>query len=204
MKRARPKRTDGSVAKSGPVPAITPERLEYLERLALLGLTDREICYALDVKEKTFEQWKRVYPSIRDTLKRGRIEAVTKVGVALFRAATGWSHPDTHIIAVRGKVKKIPIIKHYPPSNAAMMFFLKNKTRHFEQPWTDIMKHEVTGKAGQNIQFDHHLDLSGLTTEELTLLNKLAPKLNVASKGIVEDIDFEDMNDKRRLDAAKD
>lgn len=160
-------------------PKYHPDMVEQVCNMAKLGLTEKQMADVLLISVKTLEDYKRKYPEFTDALNKGRIEADAKVAAALYHRAIGYSHPDVYITVQRGEVFKVPYTKHYAPDVGAMAFWLKNRTRGFDQPWVDALKHELTGKDGGPIDINKidKLDLSDVSTEELELLKQIAPKI---------------------------
>jgi hypothetical protein len=97
-----------------------------------LGLTDVEMCKFFAISKQTLNTYKKKYPDFLDSLKKGKEVADEKVVRALYRRATGYSHPDVHISNYQGTVTTTPIIKHYPPDVAACVYWLRNR-----QGWID-------------------------------------------------------------------
>lgn len=167
---SKPKKKLGRPSKN--LPDYYPKKVYSL---ALLGLTDKEIGDVLDIKEKTFQSWKRKYEALRVKLHEGRIGSLEKVADSLYHKAIGYSHPETKVFMYQGKIITKEVIKHYPPDTGAACFILKNKTRSLEEPWKDAHEHEVSGPGGKPLQLQHQeLDLTGLTDEQKELLFKVA------------------------------
>lgn len=143
-------------------------------RLALLGLTDKELARALGVGYNTLKIWKMKHPKFKAAIKNGKVPADAKVARALYQRATGYSHPDIHITVIHGEVIITPITKHYPPDTGAAIFWLKSR-----QGWREVQTHEHTGRDGKPIEVQSaSVDLSELTKEELLV----AKKMNMALK----------------------
>jgi hypothetical protein len=148
-------------------------------KLALLGTIDADIETAFGISNHTLTMWKRKYPEFADWLNRGKKEANADVVEALYKKAIGYSHPDIHIAVVNGQIKKVPITKHYPPDTSAIRFFLKNRTRDDENPWTEVLSHEHSGKNGAPISIKKEIDLSDFTDAELDLIMNAGLKIQV-------------------------
>ena len=132
--------------------------------LASLGLLEKEIAVAVDVHEHTINYWKRTKPEFLEALQKGKLQYTHRVEQALVESAVGYSHPDTHFAVIDGKVVQTPTIKHYPPNVTAQIFHLKNRDR---QRWQDV--HQIEGQ----VQHQHILDLTKLSTNELQILSKV-------------------------------
>jgi len=167
--------------KPGRKTKYTKDMAERAYKLTLLGLTDVELALAFGVAPQTIENWKNRFPSFREALRKGKIEADANVAVSLYRKACGYSHPDVDIRVVDGRIVKTEIIKHYPPDTGAACFWLKNRTKRNREPWLEIARTELTGKDGgpirtQNWNVQDQLDLSDLTDEELKMLERIGLK----------------------------
>jgi len=166
----------------GPVPGYRSDMPERAYKLALLGVTDREMAAVLGLKNWAFEQYKRVYPQFTAAIKRGKLEADSEVVLALYKKAKGYSHPDTQIFVHRGEVITVPTVKHYPPDTGACAFWLKNRTRGTDNPWQDAIRHDINGTIQTQMTLNTKVDLSSLTDDELKILKELSPKLMTKAK----------------------
>ncbi|MDO5653127.1 MAG: helix-turn-helix domain-containing protein [Brachymonas sp.] len=116
-------------------------------KLTLLGATDAQLGNFFEVSEQTINTWKKVYPAFLESIKRGKDVADARVAEALFKRATGYSHPDTHISNYQGEVTITPIEKHYPPDPASMIFWLKNRQ---PESWRDRVEADINvGDIGE-------------------------------------------------------
>lgn len=100
---------------------------EWAEKLAKLGATDADLAAAFEVSEVTVNNWKKAHPEFSLALKRGKAFADAEVADKLYRRATGYSHPDTHVSNYQGLITLTPLTKHYPPDTTAAIFWLKNR-----------------------------------------------------------------------------
>jgi len=153
---------------------------ERAYKLCLLGLKDDELALAFGVAQSTITLWKREHPTFKRATDIGKREADGKVAEALYHKAIGYSHKDTHISVIKNKVVKTPITKHYPPDTSACIFWLKNRTRGQEVPWSDRL--EVTGAEGRPLLNASQIDLSDLSDSELALLKSLSESLHQSTE----------------------
>jgi hypothetical protein len=151
--------------------------------LSLLGLGDRELAIAFGKDVTTIDYWKKMRPGFRVAISQGKQEADGKVAKSLYKKATGYTQPDEQIFLYKGEVIKAATIKYYPPDTAAAIFWLKNRSRHLPNPWSDVTKHEITGKDGMPLSKTNQLDLADFTEEELAMMARMSIKL----KGKEED-----------------
>jgi len=108
----------------------TSFKSEYIElafNYCLLGATDEQLADFFNVAKSTINLWKQKQPKFLDALKRGKIQADANVAHSLYRRATGYSHPETHVNNYQGEITKTDITKHYPPDTTACIFWLKNR-----------------------------------------------------------------------------
>lgn len=115
--------------------------LKKIYRWCVYGMNNREIAESLDVKESTFNAWcrknsKTYKPELAAAIDRGRRDVFTKIADRLAARAMGYKHKATKFFydAQEGKVVKQDYIQHYPPSETAATFILKNRR---PQDWKD-------------------------------------------------------------------
>lgn len=112
-----------------------PEFYQQAEKLAGLGLTDREIAEFFGVDERTLNRWKHDHEGFCQSLKVGKELADQRVEQSLYRRALGYSHEAVKIaINAQGEVTQVPYVERYPPDTTAAIFWLKNRK---PQDWRD-------------------------------------------------------------------
>lgn len=141
--------------KGGRPSKFDPKMLDQVEKLCMLGATDKEMADFFNVAESTLHLWKQEHPEFSEALRRGKEEADANVASRLYARAIGYEHDDVHISNYQGQVTQTPIRKHYPPDTAAAIIWLKNR-----QPkrWRDKVEHQVSGE----IEHKHTLDVKEL------------------------------------------
>lgn len=118
-----------------------PDKLKLLSGWARDGLTDEIIAKKIGISRSTLNEWKKKYPAISDTLKKGKELADIEVEDSLFKRATGYT-------AQIRKTFKVKIVKyndvgkkveekeelqtgidevHIPADTTAIIFWLKNR-----------------------------------------------------------------------------
>jgi hypothetical protein len=139
-----------------------PEYEEQVEKLCLLGATDKEIANFFNVTEQTINNWKTEFPEFFESIKRGKIKADSMVADRLYQRALGFEHDSEEIKVVPvgnnqgSEIERVKVRKIYPPDPTAAIFWLKNR-----QPdkWRDKqeIQHsidpEVFEIGGQKISF---------------------------------------------------
>jgi hypothetical protein len=92
-----------------------------------MGATDADLAELFEVSIRTIQYWKIKYSEFGAALKVGKSPADDRVKMSLYHRACGYSHPDTDIKVIEGKIVTTDIIKHYPPDTTACIFWLKNR-----------------------------------------------------------------------------
>lgn len=129
---------------------LTPEGLLKLEAWARDGLTDEQIAGNMSISRSTLNEWKKNYPDISDTLKKGKEVVDIQVENALLKRALGYSYDEvTREIcenAVTGqmemRVTKV-VTKEVQPDTTAQIFWLKNRE---PEKWRDRQEMHVDGR----------------------------------------------------------
>lgn len=124
----------------------TSFKAEYVEqayKLCLLGAIDEQLGEFFNVAKSTINLWKKKQPKFLDALKRGKVVADANVAQALYRRATGYSHPETHVSNYQGQITLTEITKHYPPDTGAACFWLKNRQ---PEKWRDKIEIDANVK----------------------------------------------------------
>ena len=112
-------------------------------KLCQLGATDALLADFFNVTQRTINNWKKSHLDFFHTLKTAKAEFDTKVEMALFQRAIGFSHPEEKIFNNQGKIIKVPTVKYYPPDTTACIFWLKNRK---PQQWRDKVEQEQSGE----------------------------------------------------------
>ena len=73
---------------------ISPEGLVLLEGLARDGLTDDQISHNMGISPSTLYEWKKRYPEISESLKRGKAVVDRQVENALLKRALGFVYTE--------------------------------------------------------------------------------------------------------------
>lgn len=105
---------------------LEPDGLLLISAWARDGLTDEQIADNMGVSRSTLNEWKKKYPDISDTLKRGKEVVDIEVENALYRAAL-----DGNITAI--------------------IFWLKNRQ---PQKWRDKQQVEMSGELKHTNPFE--------------------------------------------------
>jgi hypothetical protein len=104
-----------------------PEYAEQAEKLCLLGATDMQLADFFGVSEQTINAWKHSFPKFLESLKDGKEKFDNAVVRTLYRKAIGYEYDSEKIVVVDGQVVRVPVRELVPPSDTAMIFWLKNR-----------------------------------------------------------------------------
>lgn len=120
----------------------TPDGLLLIRGWARDGYTDKQIAANIGIGETTFCAWKKRFPEIVETLKKGRRPVAEEIEDALYKGAIGYDVEEvTEEIVDDGETKKKHIRRvkrHIPPNPALTIFALKNlKKRKFKDKPTE-------------------------------------------------------------------
>ena len=138
---------------------LEPEGLLKLEGWARDGLTEKQIAYNIGISEQTLNVWKNKYPSLSESLKRGKEVIDRQVENALLSRALGYSYIETTKELIGGVlVVTKKVTKEVPPDTTAQIFWLKNRKPKI---WRDRKDIEANVDLNQNDPF------KDLTREEL-------------------------------------
>ncbi|MGN6768262.1 MAG: helix-turn-helix domain-containing protein [Rhizobiaceae bacterium] len=117
---------------------------DMVRKLALLGLTDKEIAEFFGVTERTLNNWKNEYPAFFQSLSEGKTIADAEVADSLYKRATG-----EHVIVEKayrnkttGEVEIVKVKQFIPGESGAAKLWLTNRRR---QNWADSQNVNLTG-----------------------------------------------------------
>lgn len=146
---------------------LEPDGLLLLEAWARDGLTDEQLAEKMGISRSTLNEWKKKFPDISDTLKRGKDVVDIEVENSLLKRAKGCTvveetqelmlDPDA---GKRELITTKKVIKEIPPDTTAQIFWLKNRRPDL---WRDKQSMELSGEVRNN-------PFAGLTTEQLIKL----------------------------------
>lgn len=107
---------------------LSEYNLLLLESWARDGLTDEQIAHNIGITVTTLYNWKNKHVEIFNALKKGKAVADVMVENALFKSALGYDVEEwEEKLDSAGVVHKVHKQRHIPPSNAAQIFWLKNR-----------------------------------------------------------------------------
>lgn len=130
----------------------TKQIADQTYKLCLLGATDKDLADFFEVNEDTINEWKKVYPTFSESIKKGKSIADANIADRLYQRAMGFEHDSEEIKVVSigqnlgSSIERVPVRKVYPPDTTAAIFWLKNRQR---DNWRD--KQEVENSGEQKI-----------------------------------------------------
>jgi hypothetical protein len=170
-----------------------------LEKLAGLGLTEKEICLYYDISLTTLQKYKKLYDSIVIALKRGVLISNNKVVESLYRRAIGFSYKEMtrerritsykDTIVDKKKIKEPiyelvitkEITKQFPPEVSAICFWLKNRS---SETWKERLNDNLSSMLPEIPEPYANLSIKDLETkmkefnESYEKLKKIESKIN--------------------------
>lgn len=145
-------------------------RLQEIEWWCREGLTEIAICKRLDVAESTFNNYKREFSELMESLKKGKEIADYQVEDALYKRAIGYEYEEeTRQLTELGFTTTKIVTKHVSPDTGAIALWLKNRKRDSWQntnTFDERLKQEQIKKA----------------KAEASILENAASKLNADGK----------------------
>jgi hypothetical protein len=141
-------------------------------KLALLGVTDKDIAEQFLIGLDTFYEWKNKHPQLKAAIVAGRKGADSRVAKAMYRRACGFSHPEEVIKVTKDdKVIRVMTSKYYPPDVEAGKFWLTNRQRAL---WKSVFRTEHTGADGKPIELnEQQAAMAAITDEEMKLITSI-------------------------------
>lgn len=124
---ATPKKPRTAHKKRGQPTKCTPENIAKAAKAASEGALDWEIAEVIGVHPQRLSEWKGKYPEFAEALKAAREKPLEAVEASMFRSAMGYTHREEKIFYSHrtGKIKRIEVMKHYPPNPASAALFMR-------------------------------------------------------------------------------
>lgn len=141
---------------------ISEEGLIKIGGWAKDGLTDEQIAQNIGISRSTLNEWKKRFPDIKDTIKRGKEVVDRQVENALFKSAVGYEYTEiTKELTDSGMKVTKRVTKQVAPNPTSAIFWLKNRK---PDEWRDKKETQVSGEMSVNNPF------TNLSEEELRRL----------------------------------
>lgn len=117
---------------------VTEEGLLKIQGWARDGLVDKQIAQNIGISEQTLNVWKKKYPAISESLKKGKEVVDRAVENALLKRALGYKYDEVtqEIVEKRNQetgeyeptlVPVKVVTKEVQPDTTAQIFWLKNR-----------------------------------------------------------------------------
>jgi hypothetical protein len=145
------------------------DRPRQVFQLALLGANEEQICAVMGITPSTLNAWKDKYPEFLDKMYEGRMAADAKVVEAFYQRCIGYEYTEEVVHIVQGEPVVTLLKKKALPDTWAAMKWLGIRQKGL---WSDVQR---TESIHTNININK-IDLTGLSTQELMLLEKLGRK----------------------------
>lgn len=121
---------------------LTPEGLLKIEGWARDGLTDEQIAGNIGIRAATLYEWKKKFPEISESLKRGKEVVDRQVENALLKRALGYEYEEVKEKFECGVMTERTVTKkEVVPDTTAQIFWLKNRK---PEKWRDKPDYEDT------------------------------------------------------------
>ena len=124
---------------------LTEEGKLKLEAWSRNGLTDEQVAKKMGVSASTLYEWKKKYPEISESLKKGKEVVDFEVENALLKRALGYKYTETTRELMKNKQSgKMELMvtktveKEVVPDTTAQIFWLKNRK---PEVWRDKVEH---------------------------------------------------------------
>ena len=117
------------------------EKLEVIQGWARDGLTDEQIADKMGIHPSTLYEYKKKYPELSESLKKGKEVVDREVENALLKRALGYEY--TEVTEEDGVVTK-KVTKEVKPDTTAQIFWLKNRK---PKEWRDKQEIEHRGET---------------------------------------------------------
>lgn len=155
---------------------LTPEGLLKLEAWARDGLIDEQIAENIGINTSTLYEWKKKYPEISESLKKGKEVVDIQVENALLKRALGYEYTEvTQEVCENAETGEMElrvtkkVTKEVIPDTTAQIFWLKNRR---PDKWRD--KQDVEHSGGVSVKNIYE----NMPEEELMELAKKYEKIN--------------------------
>lgn len=119
---------------------LTQDGLTRIEGWARSGLSDEQISHNMGITTSTFYAWENKFSEITEAIKKGKAPVDIAVENALLKSALGYTVKVKKAVKIREERQKVGEGKivterieyvdeevYIPPSNAAQIFWLKNR-----------------------------------------------------------------------------
>ena len=100
------------------------EKIEVIQGWARDGLTDKQIADKMGIHPSTLYEYKKKYPELSESLKKGKNVIDRQVENALLKRALGYEYTE---VTEENGVETKKVTKEVKPDTTAQIFWLKNR-----------------------------------------------------------------------------
>lgn len=131
------------------------DKMDKQKEKALQALRDalgvvKTACESLQMPRSTFYLWLEKDPEFAAAVEDIKEDAVDFVESKMFERIKGYEHREDKIFVYEGSEIIVPTIKHYPPSEKLIEFYLK--TRGKNRGYIEKQQMEIT--KGDDVSLD--------------------------------------------------
>jgi len=132
------------------------ELVDEVAKLAEAGCTDSEICQRINVSISTLWTWRKLHPDFAEAFKMAKTLPDDRVEGTLYRVALGYDYTEQQAIKVKTgehteEVQVVDVVKHQPPSEPSLRFWLKNRR---PEQWRERNDVNLSGGVDVNVKAD--------------------------------------------------
>jgi hypothetical protein len=152
--------------------------------LARLGARLDDIAEFFGVNPRTVDLWKAKNADFNEAWHEGHWVFGMKVGETLGQKALGYNYTETEYsqhVDREGNIRDLKKVthKHMPPSDVAIIFYLKNRHRDL---WMDVNRTEIDTRM--QVDIVKKLDMTSLNEDERKMIKSIAIKNISTTHGI--------------------
>ncbi len=119
-------------------------RLDDVKRWAAAGATESEICSALGVSVASFNEYKKQFPELMESLRAGRQTVILNIKAALYKKAIGFNYEEKiGRNSEKAGISTEVFQRYSPPDTTAAAMLLRN----YDKTYTDKDKQTADFKA---------------------------------------------------------
>jgi hypothetical protein len=172
--------------RGGPHYKFKNDFMRQVYYLSRLGAREVDVAQFFGVQLRMVQYWKEKNKDFQDAWEEGHWLFGMKVGETLGQKALGYDYTEVEYsqhVDRQGNIRDLKKVthKHMPPSDVAIIFYLKNR---FRDMWMDVNRTEVESRV--NIDITKRLDMSGLTEAEQKMIKSIALKSIIPQHGVSE------------------
>lgn len=135
---------DAKVNNVGCPPTYHPDFARQATELCKRGATAYELANFFGVNTSTIWVWSTRHQEFTNALRVSKDIADDRVERGLYEKAAGYTFQKEEIKVVRGKVVRVPVVEHVPPSERAAQIWLTNRR---SDKWKDRRYNEFDPDA---------------------------------------------------------